>query len=271
MAASKLDALVQSENEKAKAARMDRLSKPRLVADPSVSAKEIMGAIRIFVNAKETKDLYSLVVPGGFRTMSWQSQVDSDWLLKVAPLCFDILEFAPNSKLQGKRVGEALKKLLDGGDIINASKKDEKTFIDTCSTLMRIALAQFRTLKIDIQKRESVLRKLVTMDKKRIFHIIERMQLPPMYDDTNTDDENEVELGTSSSKLKPVPREEMALVAADQSMSIRKFMPVVCLLDRGACAVVGFSKYQVMEVENMCSCQQLPCKVVFAQCISVWK
>ena len=220
MAASKLDALVQSENEKAKAARMDRLSKPRLVADPSVSAKEIMGAIRIFVNAKETKDLYSLVVPGGFRTMSWQSQVDSDWLLKVAPLCFDILEFAPNSKLQGKKVGEALKKLLDGGDIINASKKDEKTFIDTCSTLMRIALAQFRTLKIDIQKRESVLRKLVTMDKKRIFHIIERMQLPPMYDDTNTDDEHEVELGTSSSKLKPVPREEMALVAADQSMTM---------------------------------------------------
>ena len=98
MAASKLDALVQSENEKAKAARMDRLSKPRLVADPSVSAKEIMGAIRIFVNAKETKDLYSLVVPGGFRTMSWQSQVDSDWLLKVAPLCFDILEFAPHQQ-----------------------------------------------------------------------------------------------------------------------------------------------------------------------------
>lgn len=101
-----MDAVVQAENEKAKAAKMEKLSKPRLVADPSVSAKEIMGAIRNFVNVKETKDLYSLVAPGGFRTMSWQSQVDSDWLLKVAALCYDILEFAPNSKLQGKKVSE---------------------------------------------------------------------------------------------------------------------------------------------------------------------
>ena len=219
MAASKLDAVVQAENEKAKAAKMEKLSKPRLVADPSVSAKEIMGAIRNFVNVKETKDLYSLVAPGGFRTMSWQSQVDSDWLLKVAALCYDILEFAPNSKLQGKKVSEALKKLLDGGDIINGSQKNERDFIDSCSTLIRVALAQFRTLKIDLQKRDSVLRKLVLMDKKRIYHIIERMQLPPMYDDTNTDDENEVELG-SSSKNKPAPREELGLVVADTSMTM---------------------------------------------------
>ena len=46
---------------------------------------------------------------------------------------------------------------------------------------------------------------------------------------------------------------------------------VVCFLDPGACAVTGFWKYQVKSLENMCSCQQLPCKVALAQCISVWK
>ena len=100
--ASNLDAKMQESIDKQRARSADRLSKPRLVADPSITHKDIMAAIRNFINLRDSKDLQSIIAPHGLRVMTWRSAIDVQWCLKLAPLVCDILAFAPNSKAPGK-------------------------------------------------------------------------------------------------------------------------------------------------------------------------
>ena len=71
---SNLDSLVERDAAASKAFRVERASKPRLIADPSVSVTELMKVLRVFVNQKDCKDILSLVVPAGHRTFSWNPE-----------------------------------------------------------------------------------------------------------------------------------------------------------------------------------------------------
>eukprot|EP00435_Cladocopium_sp_Y103_P021623 s1541_g5.t1 len=173
---SSLDDLVASENEKKKQLASERASKPRLIADPSISARDLMGVLRSFMNQKESNDIHALIRSPGARPLSWKSGPDHEWLPKLCNLVFEVLKVAPNTKLGQKKLGEALKKLLEGGDMINSSGRDDKTFLDACNQTIRIALAQFRTLKQDVTKRDMLL----------------KLQLPLNFDDHNSDEDTEV-------------------------------------------------------------------------------
>ena len=162
---SNLDSLVERDAAASKAFRVERASKPRLIADPSVSVTELIKILRVFVNQKDCKDILSLVVPAGHRTFSWKTAVDPSWLQKMSSLVFDILAIAPNSKVQGKKLEGALKKMMVEGDLKNESKRDDKTYVDSVNQLIRIALSQFRTLKTDITKRD-MFQKIVTKRKE---------------------------------------------------------------------------------------------------------
>ena len=208
--ASNLDAKLSEAHEKGRS-RSDRLSKPRLVADPGTTHKDIMDAVRNFLNAKDTKDLASLVVPHGLRVMKWNSTVDSDWLLKVAPLVYDILSFAANSKISGKKTGEALRKLLVGSEIKNSTNKSDKDFVDHINMLIRIALSQYRIIKVDLKEREKTMRRLEKPDKTRFNLILEKMQLPADFEVEETDDEKDVPL-MSPPVSKSDSRDSLAVV-----------------------------------------------------------
>ena len=79
------------------------LSKPRLVADPTVGTRDLVQVLRSFLSHKGTTDLHSLVTPGKYTKMSWKSPLDGEWLEKIASMAFDFAQVAPNSKLSGKK------------------------------------------------------------------------------------------------------------------------------------------------------------------------
>ena len=189
---SNLDALVERDATMNKAMRMERTSKPRLIADPGVSVSDLMKIIRDYVVLKDCKDVLSLVVPAGHRTFSWKTAVDPNWLLRMSSLVFDFLAVAPNSKVQGKKLELALKKMLECGDLKNDTKRDDKAYIDSVNQLIRNSLSQFRTLKMDISKRELCYKKLTTKERKGFNLILDRIQLPADYENQLSDEEQEV-------------------------------------------------------------------------------
>ena len=199
----------------------DRASKPRLIADPSISARDLMGVLRNFMNQKESNDIHALIRQPGARPLSWKSGPDPEWLPKLCNLVFEVLKVAPNTKLGQKKLGEALKKLLEGGDMINSSGRDDKTFIDACNQTIRIALAQFRTLKQDVTKRDMTLKRLSKDEKIKFNLVLENIQLPLNFDDQNSDEDTEVHCFNSKvSKDEPTPS-TLALVPYEPP---RKFL-----------------------------------------------
>lgn len=152
-----------------------------------------MKCIRNFVLFKDCKDLQSLITPSGYRSISWNTAPDGDWLLRMASLAYDLLQIAPNTKIGGKKLTDAIKKLLETGDVTNGSGRDAGKFTDLCSLLIRICLAQFRVLKRDMTKRSIVFRRLEKEDRTRFILILERIQLPAEFDD-QSDDEQDMEV-----------------------------------------------------------------------------
>ena len=222
---SNLDSLVERDAAASKAFRVERASKPRLIADPSVSVTELMKVLRVFVDQKDCKDILSLVVPAGHRTFSWKTAVDPSWLQKMSSLVFDILAIAPNSKVQGKKLELALKKLLECGDLKNQSKRDDKTYVDSVNQLIRIALSQFRTLKTDITKRDMCFKRLSSKEKKGFNLILERLQLPSDYENHQSDEEQEVScMETKSSTESLVLTEEKSSVGPDAESTFAKIL-----------------------------------------------
>ena len=222
---SNLDSLVERDAAASKAFRVERASKPRLIADPSVSVTELMKVLRVFVNQKDCNDILSLVVPAGHRTFSWKTAVDPSWLQKMSSLVFDILAIAPNSKVQGKKLELALKKLLDCGDLKNQSKRDDKTYVDSVNQLIRIALSQFRTLKTDLTKRDMCFKRLSSKEKKGFNLILERLQLPSDYENHQSDEEQEVScMETKSSTESLVLTEEKSSVGPDAESTFAKIL-----------------------------------------------
>lgn len=212
---SNLDTLVGLDAAMGKSSRVERASKPRLIADPSVSVADLMKVLRDFVTQKDCKDILSLVVPAGHRNFSWKTAVDPNWLQRMSSLVFDILAIAPNSKVQGKKLEQALKKMLVDGDLKNESKRDDKTYIDSVNQLIRIALSQFRTLKTDIAKREICYKRLSPKEKKGFALILDRLQLPADYENLQSDEEQEVSCVETKLSTESLGTEVVAYTSVD--------------------------------------------------------
>ena len=94
---SALEALLEERSkQKEKGAK-----KPRLVADPSISAQSIATCLRSYMEYKKSRDLWALVSPppGGPIQYNWQTPVSGVWLSKCMGLLYDLLLVAPNTKL----------------------------------------------------------------------------------------------------------------------------------------------------------------------------
>lgn len=167
-----LEKQLAQELSKSKTQAREKSSKPRLVADPAIAVSDLMKCIRNFVLFKDCKDLQSLITPSGYRSISWNTAPDGDWLLRMASLAYDLLQIAPNTKIGGKKLTDAIKKLLETGDVTNGSGRDAGKFTDLCSLLIRICLAQFRVLKRDMTKRSIVFRRLEKEDRTRFILIL---------------------------------------------------------------------------------------------------
>lgn len=167
-------------------------TKPRLVADPRVSASEIADVLRKFLSYKETTDIHAVLCPSKVLKLDWKHGLDPDWIVKCCALAYDLAELCPNSKLRGTKVREAIKTLLTSGEVRNSTGRSEKTFIDTCDMMIRVVMGQFRTMKASLDKREQVLRKVPKESAARIKLVLDRLLLPQEFQNSEDEDEEEV-------------------------------------------------------------------------------
>ena len=154
---------------------------------------------------KGTTDLHSLVTPGKYTKISWKSPLDGEWLEKMASMAFDFAQVAPNSKLSGKKMREAISQLMDSGEVKNTTAKDRKTFVDSLDLTIRMAMAQYRQAKADLSKREIMLKRLSKDGSQRIKMVLDRLLLPKDYvPEDESDEDAEVKctgLDSESSQL----------------------------------------------------------------------
>ncbi|CAK8995724.1 Uncharacterized protein SCF082_LOCUS4484, partial [Durusdinium trenchii] len=188
---SSLDVALEQQSNAAKTKLKERAGKSRLVADSSTGVRDIQSVLRNFLTYKETSDLHALISPGKFAKLTWKSQPDPEYIVKMANLCYDLAAIAPNSKLAGKKIREALQKLLDLGEVRNTTERENKSFIDNSDLLIRIAMGMFRSLKYDLLKRDQVLRRIGSPDSNKIKLVLERLILPTDYDGGVSDGEED--------------------------------------------------------------------------------
>ncbi|CAK9009178.1 Uncharacterized protein SCF082_LOCUS10202, partial [Durusdinium trenchii] len=109
---SSLDVALEQQSNAAKTKLKERAGKSRLVADSSTGVRDIQNVLRNFLTYKETSDLHALISPGKFVKLTWKSQPDPEYMVKMANLCYDLAAIAPNSKLAGKKSGKLCKSFL---------------------------------------------------------------------------------------------------------------------------------------------------------------
>eukprot|EP00435_Cladocopium_sp_Y103_P037722 s1962_g10.t1 len=140
-----------------------------------------MTVIRNFMDAKQSKDLYALLSPPKAHRLSWKAPPDPNWMCKVSTICYDFAEIAPNSKLAGKKVREAIAFLMERDEIKNSTQKNDQGFRDLCDLTIRVAMAKFRDIKKEINKRDLLLRRMDKEDQCRIKLVLDRILLPKEY------------------------------------------------------------------------------------------
>ncbi len=126
----------------------------KLTADPMVTTKEFEKAFTDYVNYKGSTDIWSLLCPppGAPLRFDWKSKPHGEWVLKVAPLLWDILEFAPNTKVLSTKIIAALKALAarsPSGLTQGRTHKSLEDTIDKIDVTLRIMMAQVRQLKVN--------------------------------------------------------------------------------------------------------------------------
>lgn len=88
-------------------------SRFRLVADPGISVSQIQQGINAFLTHKRTPDLWSLMAPppGGPLRVDWRTPVQGDWLTRTSGLLHELIQVAPDNKLQSQKAHKALSAL----------------------------------------------------------------------------------------------------------------------------------------------------------------
>ena len=201
LAMAQLAALVEADLAKINA--KDKVDKQR--PDPSIGVGDLVSAVRNFCMFKGTSDLASTVSPNNGRTLAWKSRPDAEFMVKLAGLCYDLAVLAPNSKLPSKKLRQALAQLLSQGDIRNMTQKENNSFLDLGDLTIRIAMAQFRTCKQDLQQREIVMKRLQKSDQAKISHVLQRLQLPDQCTASDSEGEGEVDTWVPARKDYRVP------------------------------------------------------------------
>lgn len=202
------------------AGRKGKSSKPRLTADPRIGSNEIADVLRKFLAYKGTTGLHAVVCPSKILKLNWKHALDPDWITKMSHLAFDLAELAPNSKLRGTKVREAIKKLLDSGEARNSTTRDDKNLIDSADLMIRVAMGQFRQLKTSLDKREQVLRRVPKEVQQKIKLVLDRLLLPPEFLNSDDEDEDEIVIWGNDKKddcMQLVPVQDHGPVHAESS------------------------------------------------------
>ena len=140
----------------------------RLIADPCISVESLKRPLRNYLEFHKSSDMWSLVCPppGGPLTFTWHTPPNGSWLSKCIGLLYDLLEVAPNSKLQSVKLLRALKSLVEDKTMsICTRKMTESDVLDRIDLSIRLLLSHLRQLKQNLSLKLKVLR-MCTDDEK---------------------------------------------------------------------------------------------------------
>ena len=158
-------------------------SRVRLLADRSISAAALQGVLGEYLRHQGSKDLWCFIAPPptGPTQYGWHTYPHPEWLAKTAPLLYDLVGVAPNTKLQSSKLVISLKALLESNELELKVKKDRtiQDSLDQLDLTIRILLNMTRSLKCSELQRLKCQRCLSRLDWMKVELLLERVQLPP--------------------------------------------------------------------------------------------
>ena len=161
---------------------LKQASRYRLVADKTISVSSIHSVRSNYLRHKETNDLWSLVAPPatGPQTFGWHTYPSPEWLCKTASLLFDLVELAPNTKLQSTKLFKCLRSMYENKELHLDIKKGftVNDSIDRLDLTIRVLLNMIRNLKCNDLQRLKTQRNLTRHDWLKLDLVLDRVQLP---------------------------------------------------------------------------------------------
>ena len=157
-------------------------SRLRLTADPNISVCQIQKVLTQYLHHKSSKDMWALICPppSGPITYGWHTHPHGEWLSKVAGLLFDLLEIAPNSKLQSVKLVKSLKAMHANKDLEVQPKKGQscEDVFDQIDLTVRILMSMVRSLKLSPVDKAKVWRSIPRKDQVCLEMVLEKVVLP---------------------------------------------------------------------------------------------
>ena len=180
---SSLEAVYQQKKETLKEGLAKQ--KVRLVADPFVGVSDIENAISRHCQHQKCSDIHALLcAPASLVHITWQTPPHAEWMVKLAPLVFEVLEFAPQTKLQSTKVKKALQALLSKKLCTITGTEGLDVILDRCDLCLRMVLNMFREVKSKPLLKQRIMRNLSKEDGIKLGIVLGRVQLPPEHIDS---------------------------------------------------------------------------------------
>ena len=177
---AKLDAVIAETLEVAKFVKTKKASqKVRLIADPHIQVGQIQTCLEGYMSYMKTSDLWSLVSPpASLAVASWHTAPNAQWLAKTSNLLYDVLDFAPNTKLQGTKVTKALQAIHLNKSLFIDKKLKPEDAMDRVSLSLRIVLSMLRTIKMSESTKSKVMRSLSNEEAMKLNIVLKKVVLP---------------------------------------------------------------------------------------------
>ena len=207
---SALEAAFNQEKEALKAEGLAK-QKVRLVADPFIGVSDIENALSRHCQTQKCSDIHALLcATASLVHITWQTPPHAEWMLKLSPLIYEVLEFAPQTKLQSSKVKKALQALLNKKLCTISGKEEKDVILDRCDLCLRMVLNMYRDVKSKPILKQRVMRNLSREDGIKLGLVLDRVQLPAEHVDSQ---ENVVNGSCGATEL-------LALEDGDPSMDL---------------------------------------------------
>ena len=175
--------------------------KPRLVANHDMSVRDITRVLTSIMNHYQCTDLWSLVAPPacGPQQFSWKTPPRGGWMVKCAPVLYELAEIAPNTKILATKMRSALLILWKQKSLTYTEKNmTENDAFDRIDTAVRVVFSMFRTIKDGLDEKLRIFRHLSGEEIQKLQLVLDKIKLPAKgtYEDVE-DDADEIPVDRS--------------------------------------------------------------------------
>ena len=196
--------------------------KVRLVADPLVGPRELAKAINNFCVARQSTEIWSLIAPPASAPQKYgfKTQPHLDWLLKMLPLLYELVELSPSTKVLSKTLVKALRILVCDKNVTVAHNQSVEDVVDKCDVAIRMHLWWLRSIKTSPELLAKLSRQCSAAEKMKLDMVMKKKQLPQEY----CEDE---EVGSCSAIASPREASQEERKPAEATASARQSFALV--------------------------------------------